>query len=334
MEALISTSQRARPAVRDIPAPHPGPGEVSVRVELAGINFADVMALRGDHGYAGEADYVPGLEVVGTVQKHGPGVEHPPIGQRVTGYVPGGGFAELAIVAVDMLVALPTSVSSVAAVSVPVTLSTAHLLLEDVARVRPRDRLLIHSAAGGMGLALAALARRHEPVELFGTVGSEEKRSAALAGGYDDVFVRGEGLASAIQQATTGRGVTVIVSALGTDGLAEDIQMAAPTGQIIRYGNAPGGMHLPLPALADLNAANVSLAGFSRRALARRDPERVHAAFESTVEWLRREQVVLPVTEAHGLDSLPEVLSEMASGKTTGKLAVRLSPGSGRAGAA
>lgn len=324
MKALIATGSRTMPEVGDIQTPDPGPGEVAVRVELAGVNFADVMALRGDHGYAERKRYVPGLEVVGTVERRGPGVEGLPIGQRVTAYVPGGGFAEIALVATNMLVSLPENVDSRAAVCVPVSLSTAHLLLEDVARVRANDRLLIHSAAGGMGLAIAGLMKQHDSVQLIGTVGSKDKLATAIDGGYGQAFVRDNDLVPAVHEATAGRGVTIILGALGTERLADDIEMAAPGGRIIRFGNAPGSPQSSLPKLADLSASNVSIAGFSRRALARRDPSRVVASFEAMVKALANDTVSLTVTEVAGLRALPGLLSEMATGRTSGKFVVRI----------
>lgn len=324
MQALIAGEPQKDPAVGDVAEPTPAPGEVTVRVEFAGVNFADVMALRGDYGYAGVGKYVPGLEAVGIVDQVGPGVERPQTGQRVTAYLPGGGFAEVAVVSTAMLVVLPDVVSSQVAACVPVTLSTAHLLLEDVARVRQGDRLLVHSAAGGMGLALARLAARHLPLELLGTVTSDDKRAMALDGGYDQVFLRDEGLVAAVQEATAGRGATIILGALGTDGLGRDIQMAAPTGRIVRFGNAPGLPESSLPKLADLNAANVSIAGFSRRALAKRDPSRVHASFKAMVDALAGGEIDLRVTEVSGLEALPSLLSDMSQGATLGKFVVRV----------
>lgn len=324
MQALIATEPQEDPVVGDVAEPTPGPGQVTVRVEFAGVNFADVMALRGDHGYAGTGRYVPGLEVVGIVDQLGPGVEQPQPGDRVTAYVPGGGFAEVAVVSTAMLVVLPDGVSSQSAACVPVTLSTAHLLLEDVARVRPGDRVLVHSAAGGMGLALAKLAARHLPLELLGTVSSEDKRAVALDGGYHHVFLRDRSLPAAVQDATAGRGATIILGALGTDALARDIQMAAPTGQIVRFGNPAGSPHSSLPMLADLNAANVSIAGFSRRALAKRDPTKVHASFQAIVEALAGGELDWPVTEVLGLEAMPSLLSAMSQGVSSGKFVVQV----------
>lgn len=324
MRALMATGPGVDTRVVDVAEPTPGPGQVSVRVELAGVNFADVMALRGDHGYAGGGDYVPGLEIVGTVDRLGDGLEAPRLGERVTAYLPGGGFAEVAVVMADMLVVLPNEVPSLLAACVPVTLSTAHVLLEDVARVRRGDRLLIHSAAGGMGLALAALARRHDPGQLIGTVGSEKKKAVALDVGYEAVHVRDGGLVTAVLDATAGRGVTVVLGALGTHGLADDIAMTAPTGRIVRFGNSSGAQHAPLPPLGDLNAANVSIAGFSRRALARRDPSRVRASFRATVAALAAGEVAMPVSEVTGLEVLPAVLADMAAGNTSSKTVVRV----------
>lgn len=324
MRALVKTGPQTDAVAGDVPEPRPGPGEVTIRVEVAGVNFADVLALRGDHGYSSDGPHVPGLEVVGEIQELGPGVSGLRRGQRVTAYTAAGGFAEVAVAQAGLLVPLPGDVPSSAAAAVPVTLSTAHLLVEDVARVRAADRLLAHSAAGAMGLALAALASRLPSVALIGTVGSPDKVAHALAGGYDHVVVRGHDLVSEVRAATGGRGATIILGALGTDGLGDDVQMVAPTGRIVRFGNAPGSPHAALPSLAELNAANVSIAGFSRRALARQDPSRVLAAFQAMVDALACGDVSLPVSEVDGLEALPGLLDDMARGLTSGKSVVRI----------
>lgn len=326
MRALVITGpgEAGDLRVQELPEVVPGPGEVSIDVAFAGLNFADVMVLRGDHAYAAGWPYVPGLEVSGAVRQVGADVAGLVPGQRVTAYTYGGGLSEAAVARADMVVPLPEDVSLVAAAAVPVTLSTAHLLLVDDVRLRAGDAVLVHSAAGGLGNTLAALARRYEPSRLIGTVGRQEKVAAAEAAGYDAVFVRDDTLVERVLRGTGGLRFSVVLGALGTDLLDEDIRLTAPGGRIVRYGNAPGGPARALPPLSTLTGGNLSIGGFSRRALAAAEPARVAAALRASVALLAAGGVAVPVEQIAGLDRVPAFFRAMAGGETSGKYMVRI----------
>src|SRR2546423_4874441 len=141
--------------VREVETPRPGPGEVTIDVARAGVNFMDVMARRGDPGYATSWPYVPGLEVAGAVREVGPGVAELVVGQRVAAYTGGGGLAEVARARAVATVPVPDGVALPIAAAAPLMLTTALLLLTDAARFRDGDTVLVHSASGGGGGALA-----------------------------------------------------------------------------------------------------------------------------------------------------------------------------------
>src|SRR5690349_19965313 len=117
--------------VVDIDEPQPGAGQVAIDVAYAGVNFIDVMARRGDPGYASAWPDVPGLEVAGTISSVGAGVHDLQVGERVAAFTPGGGLAEVAIVAADVTVELPPDVSLGTTAEVSLVVSTALLLLTD-----------------------------------------------------------------------------------------------------------------------------------------------------------------------------------------------------------
>jgi NADPH:quinone reductase-like Zn-dependent oxidoreductase len=144
--------------VAELPVPEPGPGQIAVEVACAGINFIDVMARRGDPGYAPEWPFVPGLEIAGTVRALGPGVEEPPPGTRVAAFVGRGGLAEVALASAALVARVPEAVDLARAAAARGAPPTAALLLEHVARVRAGEVVLVHSAGGGVGHALAQLA--------------------------------------------------------------------------------------------------------------------------------------------------------------------------------
>src|ERR1039457_4731810 len=169
-----------RTEVREIEAPRPGPGEVTIDVAHAGINFADVMARRGDAGYSSAWPSGPGVEVSGTVREAGPGVTGLAVGQRVAAFTGGGGLAEVARARAEHTVPVPGQVPSAGAAAAPLMLTTALLLLCDAARFRPGETVLVHSASGGVGGAVAKLVLALGGGLRIGTVGRPGKVASAL----------------------------------------------------------------------------------------------------------------------------------------------------------
>ena len=167
MKAVIMTAPAtdgSTTRVADIDEPQPGPGQVAIDVAYAGVNFIDVMARRGDPGYASAWPYVPGLEVAGTIRSVGSGVHALHAGDRDAALTPGGGMAEVAIAAAEVTVAVPPDVPLGTAALAPLVVSTALLLLTDRARIRPGESVLMHSASGGIGSVVPRhLSARHTP---------------------------------------------------------------------------------------------------------------------------------------------------------------------------
>jgi NADPH:quinone reductase len=158
-------------ATRRLPLPEPGPGQIAVDVTCTGVNFIDVMARRGDPGYAPEWPFVPGLEIAGTVRELGPGVEQPAPGTRVAAFVGRGRLPEVALAPAALLAELPEGVDLARSAAAGGASTTAALLLEHVARVRTGEVVLVHSAGGGVGQAIAQLAPLTGAARIVGTVG-------------------------------------------------------------------------------------------------------------------------------------------------------------------
>ncbi|ETK30952.1 quinone oxidoreductase family protein [Microbispora sp. ATCC PTA-5024] len=249
MRALVMTgpSQGShRTEIREIAEPTPGPGEVTVDVAHAGINFLDVMARRGDPGYVAAWPYVPGKEIAGTVREVGPGVTDLFPGQRVAAFIPGGGLAEVALARAALTVSVPDGVPSEVAASAPLMLASALLLLTDAGRFRAGETVLVHSASGGVGSAVARLVPALGGGRLIGTVGRPGKVSAALSSGYDAAIARQE---AGVRPETRGA--------------------AAPGARIVPFGDAGGGASSVDPAHrvdGDVTCADGDLAGAIRAA--------------------------------------------------------------------
>jgi NADPH2:quinone reductase len=329
MHALVMTEPSTGPEhteVRTVPEPRAGAGQVTVDVAYAGVNFLDVMARRGDPGYAPSWPYAPGLEISGTVRELGSGVTGLREGQRVAAFTTGGGLADIALADAALTVALPEGVPLPVAAAAPLMLSTALLLLTDVARLQPGDSVLMHSASGGVGSAVAQLVSVLGGGLRIGTVGRPDKVADARRAGWDVALVRDDDVAGSVRAAAPD-GVDVILDPSGTGLLDLDLDIAAVRARVVLFGNASGGRPAPLPPLGRLIGGNVTLAGFSISRLTATSPQRAADALRRVLELVAEGAVDVSVTEIGSLGDVAVVHQLLAEGRGSGKYVVALSGG-------
>jgi NADPH2:quinone reductase len=312
-----------RTEIREIEEPRPGPEEVTIDVAYAGINFLDVMARRGDAGYVDAWPYAPGLEVSGAVRDIGPDVTGLAVGQRVAAFTAGGGLAEVALVRAELVAPVPDRVPSPAAAAAPLMLTAALLLLEDAAGFGPGKTVLVHSASGGVGGAVAQLIPVLGGGLRIGTVGRPDKVDSALKSGYDVAVARSEDLSEAIRAATGSAGVDIVLDPLGTTMLQTDLAVTAPGGRIVLFGNAGGGEQAALPPAGRLIGGNLAIGGFSIRRLWATAPHRASAGLRRVLD-LVAERRRGAITEVGSLADVPAVHQLLAEGRGDGKYVVHL----------
>lgn len=172
------------------------------------------------------------------------------------------------------------------AAAAPGAFTTAALLLSDVGRLRTGESVLLHSAAGGVGQAVARLARRASAGLVLGSVGSSERAPAAQLARYDAVLVRGPGFVAKVHELTEGRGVGLVLDSQGTTLLEEGVSVTATGGRIVLFGNAGGRPLAALPPAGRLFGGNISIGGFSLAAWVANAPGRVAAALGSVIDHL------------------------------------------------
>jgi len=160
-------------AVREAPDPSPGPKEVRIRVEASGINFADVMARQGLYPDAPKIPCVVGYEVAGTIDAVGSGVTGSRVGEAVLALTRFGGYSDTVVVPEALAVARPPGLAAQAAAAIPVNYLTAYQMLFGMAGIKRGDRILIHQAAGGVGLAAIDLCRI-AGAETYGTASASK----------------------------------------------------------------------------------------------------------------------------------------------------------------
>ena len=221
--------------VEERPDPTVGPGEVRITVRAAGINFADLMARSGVYPDAPSPPCVVGYEVAGEVESVGDGVETPSVGDRVLAGTRFGGYAELVTVPAGQVLPLPDALSFEQGAAFPVNYGTAYAALVIMGGLKPGERVLIHAAGGGVGIAATQLAKRIG-AEIFGTA-SASKHDAIRAQGVDHpIDYRNEDFADAAMRLTGGVGLDLIMDAVGPTSFRRDYRILRPGGRLVMYG--------------------------------------------------------------------------------------------------
>jgi NADPH:quinone reductase-like Zn-dependent oxidoreductase len=236
--------------VRDLPEPKPGPGEVRIAVRAAGLNFAEVSARQGLYPDAPKPPSVVGYEVAGVVDARGPGVRGLAEGDRVWAICRFGGHAESVCTAQERVRKMPDGLDFVRAASIPVAYATALLLTSRFGHVAPGERVLVHMAAGGVGLAAVDLCRTIPGVTLFGTASAEKHAFLRTRGVHHPIDYRTKDYEAEVRALTGGRGVHVILDPMGGKNWKKNERILAPLGRLMLFGLAnaqrAGTRSLPL----------------------------------------------------------------------------------------
>ena len=216
----------------------PGQGEVKIRQRAAGLNFIDVYHRTGL--YPQQLPFTPGVEGAGIVEAVGSGVTNVQAGDRVAYAGPIGGYAEERLIAADRVVNLPDAISTEQAAAMMLQGLTARMLLRAVHRVEPGETILIHAAAGGVGLIVCQWAKALGAT-VIGTVGSEEKAELARAHGCDHpiVYTR-QDFAAEVDRITRGEKLPVVYDSVGRDTFMKSLDCLRPRGMMVSFGNASG----------------------------------------------------------------------------------------------
>jgi len=216
----------------------PGPGEIRLRQEAAGVNFIDVYHRTGL--YPQPLPFIPGVEGAGVVEAIGSDVTSMQVGDRVAYGGPVGGYAEVRLIPADRVVKLPDGISAEAAAAMMLKGMTAEMLLRRVYPVKPGDAILVHAAAGGVGLILCQWAKALGAT-VIGTLGSDEKADLARAHGCDHpiVYTRQDFVAE-VERITDGAKVAVVYDGVGRDTFMKSLDCLARRGMMASFGNSSG----------------------------------------------------------------------------------------------
>ena len=219
--------------VREAPDPPAGPGQVRIRARACGVNFADLMARTGMYPDAPPIPCVVGYEVAGTVDQVGPGVTGWTAGDRAIGLPYFGGYSDTVVLPVEQAFHMPDRMDFQAGAALPIVYLTAHHMLRRVANLRPGSRVLIHSAAGGVGLAVVQLAR---DCEIFGTA-SPAKHAWLKEQGVRHALDSGGDVAAQVRAILgPGRGLDLVLDPVGGRSWAAGYGLLGAGGHLIAFG--------------------------------------------------------------------------------------------------
>jgi NADPH2:quinone reductase len=256
--------------IEEKPSPKPGPGQVLVRVRAASVNFPDYLMTKGLYQLKPDLPFTPGMEAAGDIMALGEGVTGWSVGDRVVATMRFGAFAEEVLANADNLMAIPPGFDYATGCAFPAAYSTAWVALRRRDYLKPGEVLLVHGAAGGVGLAAVELGR-HFGARVIATVGDDAKADVVRRYGADLVINYRNGFREKVLEATGGKGADVIYDPVGGDVFDESTRCIAWGGRILIIGFAGG-------RIADLKTNIALIKGFSvvgvrAGEFARRDPE-------------------------------------------------------------
>jgi NADPH:quinone reductase len=310
---------------RDIPSPDPD--QVSIDIAYAGVNFAEVTMRRGELPNA-TAPVMPGLEVSGIVREVGSDATDFAVGDPVCAFTIAGGYAEVAVAPALSTHRLPDGDDATLrrGATLPTVVPTAWALINELARLRPDEDVLVVAAAGGIGTIAGQLARHAGAGKVYGIASTLEKAAYAKSFGYDDVFVESKWRAS-IDAATGARGVDVVLDSVGGDFRAEAIEVVAPMGRLVMFGNASGAPEVSPPAGVMRTQCKAAV-GFSITGLTRLDPARARRITEAALRMATETNLRIDITEVLPLEDAWRAHEALEGRRTTGKLVLSMSVGS------
>lgn len=299
----------------DISLPPPGPGEVTLRQEAVGLNFIDIYVRTGLYPVPLPSGL--GQEAAGVVTAVGAGVTDIAVGDRVA-YAGGpfAAYAEVRNVAADILVRLPAFLSSQVAAAMLLRGLTVQYLLRQTCKVQPGDDILIHAAAGGVGLIASQWAKALG-ARVIGTVGNAAKVDLARSHGCDEVLVLGDGrLPEQVKALTGGEGVAVVYDAIGKDTFLDSLDCLRPLGMMVSYGNASG----PVPPFSPLELAKRGSLFLTRPTLAAYTRKRAQllAMAAELFAVIESGKVKIEIGQTYPLREAGRAQLDLAERRTTG----------------
>src|SRR6266571_2479908 len=303
--------------LEEVEVPTPQEGEVLVKVEAAGVNYADLAQRQGAYLTRTRTPMTLGAEFAGTVAALGPGVSTLAEGTRVVAFGVGG-CAEYAVARANMAIPIPPNLDFVHAAALPVQGITAYQLLRESARIQPGESVLVHAAAGGVGTLAVQLAKLMGAGTVIGTASNTSKLDLVRRLGADiGINYTEANWVEQVKSATGGSGVDVILEMVGGQVAEQSLQCLAPFGRMVVYGAASGQV-VQFSGL-QLMYKNQAIIGYWLTAQMSRF-DRIAVAVMELMQYIVNGKLEIIVGQTFPLAEAAEAHRAIAERKTTGKV--------------
>lgn len=309
------------PALRALPRPEPGPGEVRVRIAACGLNFADLLMIDGRYQERTEPPLTLGMEVAGTVDALGPGVAGPAPGTRVAAFSGTGGLADYGCFPAARCLPIPDGMPFAHAAGFQIAYGTAHVALDHRAALRPGETLLVLGAGGGVGLAAVELGKA-AGARVLAAASTDEKLAAAHARGADALINYSSlDLREAVRTLTDGKGANVVYDPVGGAYTEPALRSIAWRGRFLVVGFANGEIpHIAANLLLLKGAAAV---GVFWGEFARREPEANAKMLGELFDLLVRGRIRPHISRTYPLADTAQALDALLHRRVVGKVVIR-----------
>jgi NADPH2:quinone reductase len=300
----------------EVPRPEPKAGEVCIKVEAAGLNFIDVYQRAGAYSIA--LPFIPGQEAAGTVAAVGPGVDDIREGDRVACANSMGAYAEYVVIPAAKAVPVPDGVDIQTAAAAMLQGMTAHYLTHGTYRIQEGDQVLIHAAAGGVGLLLCQMAKRLGAY-VIGTVSTKEKARLARDAGADEVILYTEqDFVAETKRLTGGRGVHAVYDSVGKTTFDDSLNVLRPRGYMVLFGQSSGAVPPLSPQV--LNAKGSLF--LTRPTLAHYTQDRAELLMRSgdLFNWIKAGDLVVRIDRTFPLAQAAQAHRVLEARQTSGKV--------------
>ena len=307
--------------VEELPDVVPGPGQIAIDVQAAGVNFPDVLIIQNKYQFKPELPFTPGSELAGIVRAVGEGVTQFKTGDKVLAFVSQGAFAQQIAVPAQIAMPMPSGLDFDTAAAVTLTYGTSHHAVVDRAQLKAGETMLVLGAAGGVGLAAIEIGKALG-AHVIAAASTDEKLEVCKAHGADaTINYSTRDLREAIKTATDGKGPDVIYDPVGGVYAEPAFRSIAWRGRYLVVGFANGEipkLPLNLPLLK-----GASLVGVFWGEFARREPKANVAAMRELMSWMAEGKIKPHISGRYALADTPKALNDMAARKVTGKVVIQ-----------
>lgn len=320
MRAYQVESTGANPVLSKVSPPHPAAGEIAVKIGACGLNFADLLMVKGEYQDTPAAPFTLGMEVAGTVTALGPETDGPAPGTRVAVFGGKGGLAEYGCFPADRAVAIPETMDFVDAAAFQIAYGTSHVALDHRARLQPGETLLVLGAAGGVGLTAVEIGKLMGATVIACARGPEKLAAAKQAGAdhlidaeTDDIRATCKGLG----------GLDVVYDPVGGDQFKAAFRACNPEARLLPIGFASG--EIPQVPANHLLVKNLSVMGLYWGGYLKFRPDIVTQSMQTLLGWYEAGLLKPHVSHALPLSRAGEGLDLLKTRKSTGKVVITMS---------